>query len=227
VPKPSGMRLAILILLFACGSGIAQAYTRAYVVNDTGQTVYTLHVVLANPAEAQSAGSGYPDGVFQVNEVSTDGLTLTFSNPLSASGITSGQTIWIGWSDLNSQLPADIVSYYWTDANGNIVGGIQTPPAGDNGDLSQASNYNLTNSETTSTTTTDSSGGTGGTNGDPGTSGDPSNDPGTGGTTGDPPNGDPLGNQQTATPEPGSASLILGAAFLLWTASNRRRSGQR
>lgn len=133
MPK-AAMRVMFWLVVAMSGSSLAHAYTRAYITNDTGQAEYTLHVKLAHPAAPNSAGSGYSEADFGLVQLSPDGMTIIFSNPLSAFGIASGQKVWIGWSDMDSTLPANIVSYYWTDAAGNIVGGVQYPSPDNNGD---------------------------------------------------------------------------------------------
>jgi hypothetical protein len=124
------------------GSGLAQAYTRAYLTNNTGQTAYELHVILSHAAKQGSAGSGDYTPIFEQQTVSADGMILDFSNPLSPLGIAPGETVNIGWTDLDSSLSADIVSYYWTDTAGNLLGTIQyITPSGSGlppGDLTPA-----------------------------------------------------------------------------------------
>lgn len=208
MPKPKAILFALWIVLAA---NAAHAYTRAYVTNNTGQAEYTLHVKLDHPAAENSAGADYGE-IFGVAQVSPDGMNLTFTDPLNADGIAPGQVVWIGWSDANSQYPADIVSYYWTDQLGNIVGGVQTPPPGDNGDPSQQSTNTLGSGPDSGLGTTTSN--------DPGTNNPGTNDPGTnnpGNNTNNPGNTIPggTGNQSGSVPEPASAGLVLAAGLFL------------
>lgn len=208
VRKPSGWRLGFLILALLGGSGLAQAYTRAYLTNNTGQTVSELHVVLSHAAKQDSAGSGYFNPIFQQQHVSPDGMTLEFSFPLSPLAITPDETVNIGWTDLNSSLPADIVAYYWTDSAGNPVGTIQYVNSG-----SGLPPADLTTGEVSpSAFDLPPAGGTGNPNlGNPPTG--PSGPPGSGPT------------DNTAVPEPGAWALMLGGlAACLATRLLQRRS---
>jgi hypothetical protein len=189
------------------GSGLAQAYTRAYLTNNTGQTAYELHVVLSHAAKQGSAGSGDYTPIFEQQTVSADGMTLDFSNPLSPLGIAPGETVNIGWNDLDSSLSADIIFYYWTDTAGNLVGGIQyITPSGSGlppGDLTSGGVFPSGFAQMPA----DGNGG-----------------------TGNPPSGPsgPSGSGPTdnsAVPEPGGWVLMLGGlAACLAARSIRRRS---
>ncbi|HXS96715.1 MAG TPA: PEP-CTERM sorting domain-containing protein [Candidatus Limnocylindrales bacterium] len=235
MPK-AAMRFMFWLVVAMSGSSLAHAYTRAYVVNNTGQAAYTLHVKLAHPAAQNSAGSGYSQADFGMVQLSSDGTTIVFSNPLNAFGIAAGQTVWIGWSDLDTTLPADIVSYYWTDAAGNMVGGMQYPSPDNNGDPSlQTDMQNIlqngtgsggdpalgtTTTQTDPTTTTTTTTTTSTDLLPPDTQG---NQPGSNQQLTTNPN-DPsfTGNDSLVTPEPGSALLLMGALVLgAWV---RRRS---
>ena len=131
MPKRSASRLASLLVALALSAGLAQAYTRAYVVNNTGQAAYSLHVKLKQAAKPGSATSGTDAPIFGAITIGADGLTIDFTNPLDslglpdAEGIAAGEKVYLGWLDANSLLPANIESFYWTNAAGQMVGSVQ------------------------------------------------------------------------------------------------------
>ncbi len=173
---------------------MAHAFTRAYLTNGTGLTVYGLHVKLKNPALVGSLGSGLTYKMFQNAALSPDGTELIFSNPANPLGIQNGDSVWIGWQDADPGLPADAYDYWWTDLNGDMVGGVQIfDPATDTGDPSLLLGL-------------DGTGGTGGTGGGGG-----------GGGGLGPPSG-PL-----ATPELGTLSTIFSGLGLVGLGLARRR----
>lgn len=193
-------------------TGAAHAYTRAFLVNNTGQKAYSLHVRLTEPAQAHSAGTGILGPQFVNALVSADGMTLEFTVPTNPLGILPDAVVWLGWTDADALFPGKIASYYWGDAEGDAIGGIQYPTAGDTGTLS--SNLGA------------GSGGNGGNGGDGPSGGNPTGnttDPTTGKTphdTGDPP---VTGGGTTATPEAGTSALLFSGLMLFCVALPRFR----
>lgn len=228
-------RLGFLAIVLFGFTNLAQAYSRAYLVNNTGQTVYSLHVKLTQAAAANSAGSGQLDAIFANAKVSADGLTLDFSSPIDPAGIVADYTVWIGWTDANPNLTGEIASFYWGDADGNPVGGVQLPTPGDTGALPP--NNGTANGATNNGTISGQNGGTG--NPDPtgstqdqntGPTGPGDTNPGTTNpvnptdpsTSGDPGTPGTPGTLQ-ATPEPGTVALLVGGIALICGSLRRRR----
>lgn len=203
--------------------GAAHAYTRAYIVNDTGQAEYTLHVRLTEPAKPGSAGSGQLKKIFQDVTISGDGLTLNFTSPVDPAGILQNELVWIGWLDSDPQLSGQIAWYWWGDATDNPVGGVQYPVYGDTGALTstdgpQSFGNGPTNNTSLPNGGTIVGGGTPPGNGGPGNSGNPPN------SGGNPPGGKtpgPYGSAQ-AVPEPSTLPLLGGSLVLLFGALLRR-----
>lgn len=128
-------RSGLVIAALLGASSLAHAYTRAYILNNTGQTAYSLHVKLTEPALAGSAVAGQLIPFFKQAVVSADGMTLDFSVPLNP-GILSGELLWLAWADADPSTFGKIASYWWGDANGNPIGGVQYPSGNDTGLLS-------------------------------------------------------------------------------------------
>ena len=128
-------RSGLVIAALLSASSLAHAFTRAYILNNTGQTAYSLHVKLTQPASADSAFAGQLIPFFKKAVVSADGLTLDFSDPLFP-GILSGELIWLNWIDADPSLSGVIASYWWGDANGNPIGGVQYSSGSDTSFLS-------------------------------------------------------------------------------------------
>jgi hypothetical protein len=135
VLKAFRWRSWLVIAALLSVSSLAHAYTRAYILNNTGQQAYSLHVKLTQAALADSAGTGQLIPFFKKAVVSADGLTLDFSVPLFP-GILPGELVWLGWTDADPSLSGQIASYWWGDANGNPIGGVQYPSGGNTGLLS-------------------------------------------------------------------------------------------
>lgn len=111
--------------------GIAGAYTRVYLTNDTGARAFSLHVKLTQPASQGSALAGFPAPLFQQARVLEGGMELDFSLPLDPIGIADGAQVPVGWVDLDLQSTASVEWFYWSDASGNRIGQVQrlsTPP---------------------------------------------------------------------------------------------------
>jgi hypothetical protein len=240
------MRSVNLLAGFILLAGVASAYTRAYIVNDTGTAAYGLHVTLDHAAKPGSAGSGLVTETFVTSNVGPDGLTLDFRNPLDPKGIQSGQTVSIGWQDLDGSISGQIVSYWWTDAQGNLVGSIHYgPPPGSGGSGGSGTNGSGGPGGNPNPSGTGSQGGNG--NGDTGDGGDGYSPvlngfwPGTGpsgpygsngsdgsnGSNGDNGSNEPSGgtltenvDPLTQAPEPDTLSMVLGAMIasgaVLW-----------
>lgn len=223
---------AAVFALTVCGSHAARAYTRAYLTNGTGSTVYGLHVKLKNPALAGSQWAGVSAKVFNQSVLSVDGTNLVFFDPVSSQGISNGTSIWAGWEAANADLPADVFVYWWTDLDGNMVGTVQTydPTTGtdstDPGTFSPLSgSLSGTGGGSGGGSSGGSGSGTGGGSGGLGGKAGPSgfDGPTGGGTGGNGGNGGPDSPYLLATPEVGTLGTIACGLGLIGLGAVRRR----
>ena len=105
---------------------IAAAFAAEAVIrNATGVTVFGLHVQFSKPVDSRPGTLGPTSTEFTNGLLSGDRESVDFSFPLDPAGIVNGIDVAVNWSDIDLADPATVVSFFWTDRGGNMVGEVQ------------------------------------------------------------------------------------------------------